>query len=128
MTHLTAYAQQLLDGPIYAVLATTNPDGSPQTSTMWVKRDGNDIIFSTTASRQKARNLRRDPRVSVMLTDPDNAFKYAEVRGTASLTEEGGPELIQELGHKYTGKPFPEDAAGVVRVVVRVTPTKVVEH
>ncbi len=128
MTQLTAYAQQLLDGPTYAVLATVNRDGSPQTSTMWVTRDGDDVVFSTTASRQKARNLRRDPRVSVMLTDPDNPFRYAEVRGTATLTEEGGPELIQELGHKYTGEPFPEDAPGVVRLVVRVTPTKVVEH
>lgn len=128
MTHLTTYAQQLLDAPTYAVLATVNPDGSPHTSTMWVAREGDDVVFSTLDGRQKARNLRREPRVSVMLTDPDNPFRYAEVRGTATLTADDGVDLIHALSQKYTGQPFPEDAVGTDRVVVRVSPTKVVEH
>ncbi len=56
---------RLLDGKNYAVLATVNPDGSPQTSAMWVGRDGSDLLFSTVEGRVKHRNMRRDPRVSV---------------------------------------------------------------
>jgi PPOX class probable F420-dependent enzyme len=60
---------RLLDGPNYAVVATVNPDGSPQTSVVWVGRDGADVLFSTVAGRVKHRNLLRDPRVSVTVLD-----------------------------------------------------------
>ena len=66
---------RLLDGRNYAVLATVNPDGSPQTSVMWVGRDGHDLLFSTVEGRVKHRNMRRDPRVSVTVidsADPEN--------------------------------------------------------
>ena len=57
--------RRLLDGRHFAVLATINPDGGPQTSAMWVARDGDDVLFSTVAGRRKHRNLERDPRASV---------------------------------------------------------------
>ncbi|MEE4424802.1 PPOX class F420-dependent oxidoreductase [Streptomyces bugieae] len=122
--------KMLLDTPVFVTVATIQPDGSPQVSPVWVKRDGDDLLISTTVGRRKEANLRRDPRVSVVLQPFDAPYTYAEVRGTASLTTEGGPELIDELSLKYTGKRYAEfnPAAGedAQRVVVRITPRKVV--
>ncbi|MBT2387257.1 PPOX class F420-dependent oxidoreductase [Streptomyces sp. ISL-11] len=118
------------DTPVFATVATVQPDGSPQLSVTWIKHDGDDLLISTTVGRRKERNLRRDPRVTVMINPPNAPYTYAEVRGTASLTTEGGQELIDELSRKYTGKDYADfnPAAGqdAERVVVRVTPRKVV--
>ncbi|MFD3421529.1 PPOX class F420-dependent oxidoreductase [Streptomyces decoyicus] len=122
--------KHLLDTPVFVTVATIQPDGSPQVSPVWVKRDGDDLLFSTTVGRRKEANLRRDPRVSVVVQPFDAPYTYAEVRGSAQLTTEGGPELIDELSRKYTGKPYaefnPASADDSARVVVRVTPRKVV--
>ncbi|MEW9521277.1 PPOX class F420-dependent oxidoreductase [Streptomyces tubercidicus] len=122
--------KQLLDSPVFVTVATVQPDGSPQVSPVWVKRDGDDLLFSTTIGRRKERNIRRDARVSVVIQPFDAPYTYAEVRGSASLSTEGGQELIDELSQKYTGKPYAEfNPAGVddaERVVVRITPRKVV--
>ena len=126
MSALTDLARRLVDGPTFAVLSTINPDGAPQSSVVWVKRDGDQIVFSTIRGRRKTRNMERDPRVNVTLYDPADPYHYVEVRGTVSLTEDGGPELIQELSRKYDGTPFTEGHPANVRVVVRVTPTKVI--
>ncbi|MFJ6572284.1 PPOX class F420-dependent oxidoreductase [Streptomyces sp. NPDC091292] len=120
----------LLDTPVFITVATLQPDGSPQVSPVWVKREGDDVLFSTTVGRRKELNLRRDPRVSVVVQPFDAPYTYAEIRGTATLTTEGGPELIDELSLKYTGKPYaefnPAAAEDGQRVVVRITPRKVV--
>ncbi|GAA2613792.1 PPOX class F420-dependent oxidoreductase [Streptomyces tubercidicus] len=122
--------KQLLDSPVFVTVATVQPDGSPQVSPVWVKRDGDDLLFSTTIGRRKERNLRRDARVSVVIQPFDAPYTYAEVRGSASLSTEGGQELIDELSQKYTGKPYaefnPAGADDAERVVVRITPRKVV--
>ncbi|WP_436738115.1 PPOX class F420-dependent oxidoreductase [Streptomyces sp. BBFR102] len=122
--------KEKLDTPVFLTVATIQPDGSPQLSPVWVKRDGNDVLFSTTADRRKTKNLRRDPRVTLQVQPFDEPYTYAEIRGRATVTEEGGQELIDELSRKYTGKPYAEfnPAAGqdAARVVVRVTPDKVV--
>ncbi|MFE4536381.1 PPOX class F420-dependent oxidoreductase [Streptomyces scopuliridis] len=122
--------KQLLDAPIFVSIATIQPDGSPQVSPVWVKRDGNDVLISTTVGRRKELNLRRDPRVTVVAQPADAPYTYAEIRGTADLTTEGGQELINELSLKYTGKPYaefnPASADDAERVVVRITPRKVV--
>ncbi|KUN07422.1 pyridoxamine 5'-phosphate oxidase [Streptomyces yokosukanensis] len=119
-----------LDEPVFITVGTVQPDGSPQMSPVWVKRDGDDILFSTTVGRQKERNLRRDPRVTVLLQPFDAPYTYAEIRGTAELTTEGGAELIDELSLKYTGKRYadfnPASKEDAQRVVVRITPQKVV--
>ena len=128
MSALTDLARRLVDGPTFAVLSTINPDGAPQSSVVWVKRDGDQIVFSTIRGRRKTRNMERDPRVNVTLYDPADPYHYVEVRGTVSLTEDGGPELIEELSQKYDGAPFREGNPANVRVVVRVTPTKVVDR
>ncbi|GAA0413912.1 PPOX class F420-dependent oxidoreductase [Streptomyces luteireticuli] len=122
--------QYLDDNPAFVTVATVQPDGSPQLSVTWVKRDGDDLLISTTVGRRKERNLRRDPRVTVLVNPPNAPYTYAEVRGTASITTEGGPELIDELARKYTGKDYadfnPAAAEDAQRVVVRIAPRKVV--
>ncbi|GAA0738130.1 PPOX class F420-dependent oxidoreductase [Dactylosporangium roseum] len=120
--------RELLDRRAFLVLSTINPDGAPQSSVIWAKHDGGDLVFSTIRGRRKTRNMERDPRVSLCVYDPANPYRYVEVRGTVSLTEEGGPELIQELSRAYGGQPFTEPVPGVTRVVCRVSATKIIEH
>jgi PPOX class probable F420-dependent enzyme len=115
----------LVDGRNYAVLATLNEDGSPQTSVVWVTRDGDDLLFSTLLDRAKERNLRRDPRASASIWSDEDAEVYAEVRGTVTITEDTDRALVNALSHKYEGRDFPADAPGAVRVVLRLTPTRV---
>ncbi|MFC5722581.1 PPOX class F420-dependent oxidoreductase [Streptomyces gamaensis] len=118
------------DTPVFATVATVQPDGSPQLSVTWIKRDGDDLLFSTTVGRRKEQNLRRDPRVTVMINPPNAPYTYAEVRGTATVTTDGGPQLIDELARKYTGKDYadfnPAAKEDAQRVVVRIAPRKVV--
>ena len=125
--------KQVLDQPTFVTLVTVQPDGSPQASPVWVKRDGEELLISTTQGRRKERNLRRDPRASVVVQPFDDPYRYAEIRGTATVGEPGTAEanaLIDELSHKYTGRAYgefnPDAAADGPRVVVRLTPRKVV--
>ena len=127
-TSLPPLARKLLDGELFATLATVNADGSPQSSVIWVKRDGDEIVFSTIRGRRKTRNMERDPRVSVVGFDPANPYQYFEVRGTVTLDEQGGRELIDELSVRYTGKPYGLDGPDAVRVVCRLTPEHVVSR
>ncbi|WP_424889729.1 PPOX class F420-dependent oxidoreductase, partial [Streptomyces sp. XH2] len=114
------------DAPVFATVATVQPDGSPQLTVTWLTRDGDDLLISTTVGRRKEQNMRRDPRVTVMINPPNAPYTYAEVRGTATITTEGGQELIDELSRKYTGKDYadfnPAAKDDAQRVVVRVTP------
>ena len=122
--------KSLLDSKVFIVVGTVQPDGSPQMSPVWVKRDGEQLLFSTTADRRKKLNLDRDPRVTVVVMDPEQPYEYAEIRGTAELTTTGGQSLIDDLSLKYTGKKYaefnPESSQDAERVVVRITPRKVV--
>ncbi|MFB7312886.1 PPOX class F420-dependent oxidoreductase [Streptomyces sp. NPDC056192] len=127
---LSAELRLLLDTPVFVTVATIQPDGSPQLSPVWVKRDGDDVLFSTTRGRRKEQNLSRDPRVSVVVQPFAAPYTYAEIRGVAALTTEGGDELIDELSVKYTGKKYvefnPASGDDDERVVVRITPQKIV--
>jgi PPOX class probable F420-dependent enzyme len=116
---------QLLDGRNYAVLATVNPDGSPQTSVVWVGRDGADLLFSTVEGRVKHRNMVRDPRVSVTVIDSADPENYVELRGRVTITKDVDRRLDTELSWKYDGKDPGEDRPGAVRVAVRMTVEKV---
>ncbi|MFF2011900.1 PPOX class F420-dependent oxidoreductase [Streptomyces sp. NPDC058195] len=128
---LSAELKELLDSPVFVTVATIQPDGSPQLSPVWVKRDGDDLLISTSVGRRKERNLRRDPRVSVVVQPFAAPYTYAEVRGTATLTTEGAEDLMNELSLKYTGRKFAEFNPAAAnddaeRVIVRITPSKVV--
>jgi PPOX class probable F420-dependent enzyme len=124
---LSEAARALLDSAEFATIATINPDGQPQLSVVWVTVDGNDLLVSTFKGRRKHLNLERDPRATLLVSPRSDPQVYVEVRGTVTMTEEGGPELIQQLSHKYFGKPFTgDDGTDHVRVVVRITPERVV--
>jgi PPOX class probable F420-dependent enzyme len=119
---------RLVDGKNYAVLATVNPDGSPQTSVMWVGRDGGDLLFSTVEGRVKHRNMMRDPRVSVTVIDSSDAENYVELRGRVSMTPDEGRRVDAQLSWKYEGKDPGEDRPGAVRVIVRMVVEKTTGH
>jgi len=111
---------RLLDGRNYAVLATVNADGSPQTSAMWVGRDGDDLLFSTVQGRVKHQNMLRDPRVSVTVLDAADPENYVELRGLVTMTPDVGRQVDTQLSWKYDGKDPDPDKPGAVRVVVRM--------
>ena len=117
---LSEATRRLADGKNYAVLATINPDGSPQTSVLWVGRDGNDLLFSTVAGRVKHRNMERDPRVSATVLDSADPENYVELRGRVSMTPDVDRALDTRLSWKYDGRDPGEDRPGAVRVVVRM--------
>jgi PPOX class probable F420-dependent enzyme len=117
--------RDLLDGRNFATVATVNPDGGPQTSVVWILREGDTVAFSTTAGRRKARNLARDPRISVSVFDTANPYHSVEIRGTAELAEDTGRSLPKALSRKYLGEDPPPEPDEVVRLIVRVTPDKV---
>ncbi|MER5428984.1 PPOX class F420-dependent oxidoreductase [Streptomyces sp. NPDC002588] len=127
MPRLTELARKLASGPNFATLATIGKDGLPQQTTVWVKAAGDGIAFSTVEGRVKHLNLLRDPRASILITDRDNPYVYAVVRGPVTLTRDGGPELIDELSHKYEGRPWQETAT-TPRVVVTVSAERVTEY
>jgi PPOX class probable F420-dependent enzyme len=114
--------RRLLDGPNFAVLATLNPDGGPQTSAMWLGRDGDDVLFSTVAGRRKHKNLLRDPRASVVVLDAEDPYNYVELRGRViSMDEDIGREFDTGLSWKYDGKDPDPDKPGAVRLILRMT-------
>ena len=118
----------MLDAAEFATIATTNPNGYPQLSVVWIERDGNDLLVSTIKGRRKHLNMERDPRVTVLVYPKDNPYSYVEVRGRVTMTEEGGRELIDRLCQQYTGgdRYTGDDGTDNVRVVCRITPEKVV--
>jgi PPOX class probable F420-dependent enzyme len=115
---------RLVDGKNYAVLATVNPDGSPQTSVVWVGRDGDELLFSTMEGRVKHRNMLRDPRVSVTVIDWSDPENYVELRGRVSMAPDVGRRLDTQLSWKYDGEDPGQDPPGAVRVVVRMVAEK----
>ncbi len=121
---LSEPAFRLVDGKNYAVLATVNPDGSPQTSVVWIGRDGNDLLFSTVQGRVKHRNMLCDPRVSVTVLDSSDPENYVELRGQVSMTPDVGRRVDTQLSWKYDGKDPDDDRPGAVRVVVRMVVEK----
>jgi PPOX class probable F420-dependent enzyme len=124
---LSELARELADGANFAVVSTVQSDGGPQSSVVWLTRDGDDLLFSTIKGRQKYVNLGRDPRVTVLAVDAGDPYRYAEVRGTATMTDDPHADLIEQLALKYTGQPFGE-RPGEQRVIVRVTAQHVVDY
>jgi PPOX class probable F420-dependent enzyme len=105
---LSADIIALLEKPSICYLATSMPSGSPQLTLTWVDTDGEHILINTVPTHQKVRNLRRDPRVAVALSDPADPSSYVQVRGkVVEFRSEGAVEHIDVLSHKYTGKPYP---------------------
>jgi PPOX class probable F420-dependent enzyme len=98
----------LLRQPSLCYLATTMPDGSPQLTQTWVDTDGEHVLINPVAGFRKVRNVERDPRVAVTISDPANPSRYFTVRGTVvDITSEGGAEHIESLAQRYLGGPYP---------------------
>lgn len=112
----------LLRGPSTAYVATLMPDGSPQLSQVWIDTDGRHVIFNTPNEFQKAKNLRRDPRIAVTVSDPAQPRNYFAVRGRViSMTTAGGAEHIEQLAQRYLGSAYPWfNGRDQVRLIVTV--------
>lgn len=96
--------RDLLDRPIVVALVTLMPDGQPQATPVWCDYDGKHVIINTARGRQKDRNMKARARVTVLSIDPDNPYRWLEVRGeVADVTEEGGVDTINRLAKKYRG-------------------------
>jgi PPOX class probable F420-dependent enzyme len=107
MVALPDPAREVLDGPHLAHVVTVNADGSPHVSCVWVKTDGDDVVFGSLGAWRKLRNLERDPRIVLSVEAPGaNAMgmrEYLVLHGTATMQMGGAPELLQELAHVYLG-------------------------
>ncbi len=124
---LSEDAKELLRQPIHAWATTVRPDGSLHSTVVWVDVDGDDVIFNTAVGRAKERHLREDPRVSVSVLDPKDAYRLVSVSGTARLELEGADEVIDHLAKKYIGaESYPFRTPDERRITVRVTPDDVI--
>ena len=119
MTELNDGIRRLLDGPNMAHLATVLPDGSPHSVPLWIGMVGDRIAFLTSPMSRKARNVARDPRVSVSLTDRAQPFTMAHIRGRVCGRIEGEQawEIIDRLAVKYTGAPYRDHTDRVVFLI-----------
>ncbi|MFD9891955.1 PPOX class F420-dependent oxidoreductase [Amycolatopsis sp. NPDC059027] len=124
---LCGEAARFFQAPYFSALTTVGGDGAPHSSMIWVRRDGGDVLMVTVRGRQKWRDMTHDPRVTLLAHDPGNPYHYVEIRGTVTMTDEGGAELMNELCLAYTGKLWEPDPSQEARVVVRLTPSKVIE-
>ena len=116
--------RDLFDKRAFASLGTLMPDGSPQVTPVWCDFDGQHVIFNSARGRQKDRNVRRDPRVAMAIIDPDNPYRYLEIRGrVVEITEQGADTHIDKMAKKYLdADKYPYRQAGEVRVMYKIRP------
>ncbi len=127
-THpLPASHRDLLTRPVCAVLTTMGRDGQPESSLVWVDDDGDCARVNTTLERRKGRNMRANPKVSLLLVDPDNLGRFIQIRGEAELVTDGAAAHLDVLTRKYTRHPryygfvYPVDQeARETRVICRI--------
>ena len=117
----------LLRRPSTCYVATTMPDGSPQLTQTWVDTDGERVLINTVQGYRKAKNVERDPRVALVVSDPANPSRYYEVRGrVVEATTEGGAEHIEKLARRYLGGPYPwYGGRDQTRLVLAIEPEKI---
>ena len=111
----------------FAHLATLMPDGRPQVTPVWCDFDGTHVLINSVKGRQKDKNLRREPRVALSIQDPENPYRYLEVRGrVVSITEDGASVHIDRLAKRYMGvDKYPLGKPGEVRVIYKIDPQHV---
>jgi len=111
----------------FAHLATVGRDGAPQSTPVWVDYDGTHVRFNTARGRVKDRNLQRNPRIALSILDPENPYRYLQVRGrVVETTEQGADAHIDALAKKYLDKDrYPFRRPGEVRVTVKIAPEKI---
>jgi len=111
----------------FASLGTLMPDGSPQVTPVWCDFDGEHVIVNSAKGRQKDKNIRRDPHVALAVIDPDNPYRYVEIRGrVVEITEQGADGHIDKMAKKYLGADkYPYRQAGEQRVMYKIQPERV---
>ena len=109
MAALPPEVRELFEGANFAHLATLMPDGSPHSVAVWAGLEGDNVVFFTQEGSLKARNLARDPRVAISITDHDDPYQTAQLRGRVVEVRgaEEGNALADRLALRYTGEPFP---------------------
>lgn len=119
--------KDLFQKKAFAHLATVGADGSPQVTPVWVDFDGTHIRFNTAKGRVKDKNLRRNPKVALSIQDPDNPYRYMQVRGrVAEITEQGADAHLDALAKKYINEDkYPWGRPGEVRVTYKILPEKI---
>lgn len=117
---------RLASGPNLATIVTLMPDGQPQAQLRWIDVKGDRLVINTEPQRQAARNLARDPRVTVLTHSSSNAYDWAEVRGTVAETIDGDEARahIDELSHKYTGDDYRNPIGPKGRVMLMIEPLR----
>jgi PPOX class probable F420-dependent enzyme len=127
--------RDLIDGNYNAALTTIMPDGQPQTTPVWCNREGEYVLINTMCGFQKEKNLRANPKVTLLVYDPKRPLRHIEIRGlVVEMTEEGALEHLNQLTSQYMGKPHASffgdsvaaDLAGVyLPVKIKIAPTRI---
>jgi len=118
--------KDLFQKPAFGSFTTLMSDGSPQTTPVWIDFLDGKVIVNTALGRQKDKNVRHDPRVAVTLIDPENPYRYLEVRGRVDeITTDGAEQHIDKMAKKYLGADkYPFAKPGEQRVLFKITPDK----
>lgn len=128
--------RDLIDGPVPVTFTTIMPDGQPQSTVVWCNSAGDHVLVNTAVGRRKDKNVRRDPRVTVMALDPKNQYRWIEIRGTVEeITEDGAVDHIEELARLYMKTPGyyghvapAERADKETRITYKIKPTRVLAY
>ena len=115
---------ELADGKNFATVTTVFPSGQIQAHVIWVGLRGGELVLNTEVHRAKHRNVVKDPRITVLIRDENNPYRYAEVRGEVNRTTTGqeARDHIDEISRKYNGEVYPPDNIKSERVILWVTP------
>lgn len=124
---LDADVVRLAKAPTLATVVTLMPDGQPQALLTWIDTDGENLLVNTEPHRQRARNIRRDPRVTVLLHSAEDPWDWAEVRGRVVATTDGqqARDHVDELSRKYVGTDYANPIGPEGRIILTIRPDKV---
>ena len=122
MATIPASHADLLQKKAFANLSTLNADGSPQVTPVWVDYDGTNLMVNTARGRVKSRNLEREPRVALSISDPENPYRYLGIQGRVTeITETGADAHIDKMAQKYLGQDkYPYGQPGEQRVLYKI--------
>ena len=126
---LTESDQALLKGTNYATFVTLDDDGLPQSTIIWIDTDGSNVLVNTAKGRVKDRNVRRDPKVSVLVVKEGDAYDWISISGVVEDIEEGerAERHIDELSQRYDGHDY-KLAEGMVREIVKIRPERIIRY
>ena len=129
MSELSAAERAFLARPFVGIVTTLNTDGSPQSTVVWVDVDDEGVSINTAHGRVKPRNLARDPRVSLVVVDPGDPYRWLKLTGTGTLVDEGADAHIDRLSKKYTGREvYASRQPGERRVTVRIAAGRILSR